>query len=809
MATEITDPDLTRALADPRGLIVLPLSEQILFPHTVLAVAIAQPEVIEVLSGLGDNSLIVAVRVRDPEHGTASLREKLAGVGTVARLHRLVELATREGKSTVVAFVEGVARVRIGTERRTAPHLRVSVEHLIERHALPDAEQAALRRTIETLFSEILDATPGAAPELPSTWKEVEDVSALTDLIAWAMPDISQDVRQELLETLDVRERMWRLVREMVRVRDEQRAVNRIREEAKRQISDAQRRYFLEEQVRALRRELGQEPEESEIEELRRGIEEKALPKHAADEARRELARLARMPREATEHALVRTYLEWLIELPWTRTSNHEIDVAQAARVLDEDHDDLERVKERVLEYLSVIRLKPDQKGPILCFVGPPGVGKTSLGRSIARALGRPFVRISLGGMHDEAEIRGHRRTYVGAMPGQILRGIRQAGTSDPVFMLDEIDKLGKDFRGDPAAALLEVLDPEQNVTFTDNYLGVPFDLSGVMFLTTANDLDPVPPALRDRMEALELPGYVDEEKLTIAKHHLVPKQREAHGLAQEQLVLGDDALADIVRHYTDESGVRDLERRIASLCRKRARQIVDSGNGAAWMTRDRVRELLGPAPFEQELDLAARTSIPGVSVALAWTPRGGEVLFVEASRMTRARGELLVTGQVGKVMFESARIALSWVRAHAERYGIDPHLVNRSDLHVHVPAGAVKKDGPSAGIVIAAAFVSLFTGRSIRPYVAMTGEITLSGLLMKVGGMKGKMLAARRNGVREVILPAQNRQEVFEEVPEALRAQTQLHFVATMGEAIDLALQKGELGRAMRPRPLVVPRNP
>ncbi len=787
MPPETLDHDVLRALADPAGVVVLPLSEQVLFPRTVLAVAVGVPAVVDVLKSLGSEGIVVAVRQRDPESERIG-RDQVHDVGTLARVHRVAEMSTGEGQ-TVVAFLEGIARVRVGAERAGPPRLRARVDPMPEKAAPRDIEHGAMSRTIQTLYSEAIDASGGGTPELPTTVQEIDDPALLTDFVAWAVPELALDVRQELLETTDVAERMWRLIRALVRLREEQRAVSRIKDEATKQITDAQRRYFLEEQVRALRRELGDEPDDRDLDELKDKIARGELPEAAAEEAKRELLRLARIPRESPEHATSRNYLEWLADLPWAATSGRAVDVHEAKIILDEDHEDLEKVKDRILEYLSVYRLKPQLKGPILCFVGPPGVGKTSLGRSIARALGRKFVRISLGGMHDEAEIRGHRRTYIGAMPGQILRSLRQAGTRDPVFVLDEVDKLGKDFRGDPASALLEVLDPEQNATFTDNYLGVPFDLSSVLFIATANMLDTVPAALRDRMEAIELPGYVDEEKVGIAKRHLVPKQREAHGLRTDQLVITDEALSTLVRGYTDEHGVRGLERQLASLCRKRAREIVGDGGSSGTITRERLIGMLGE-PRVDEHDVAHRTSIPGVAVALAWTPHGGEVLFVEATCMPQERGRLLVTGHVGKVMEESARIALSWVRAHASRYGVDPKLLAH-DIHLHIPAGAVPKDGPSAGGVIATSLLSLFTERRVRAGVAMTGELTLSGLLLPVGGIKAKMLAARRAGIREVILPAKNRRDAFEEVPAHLREGTSLHFVDDLGEAIELVLEQ------------------
>ncbi len=534
---------------------------------------------------------------------------------------------------------------------------------------------------------------------------------------------------------------------------------------------------------------------------MRRRLEDADLPDTPRGEAERELDRLAHIPQASPEHAVARSYLDWLLALPWNRASTVPVDVARAAAILDEDHFDLEKVKERILEYLAVYELKQNLRGPILCFVGPPGVGKTSLGRSIARAMGRQFVRVSLGGMHDEAEIRGHRRTYIGALPGQIIRGIRQAGTRDPVFMLDEVDKVGKDFRGDPSAALLEVLDPEQNCAFRDNYLDVPFDLSGVLFITTANLIDTVPAALLDRMETIELPGYVDEEKLHIARRYLIPKQVRENALEPDQhLRFTDEGVREIIHGYTHEAGVRNLERRIAAVCRKRARQIVGDGRQTLLVTRDVVRELLGVPRYHVETELAERTRQPGVAVAVAWTPYGGDLLFVESTRMPRDRGEFTITGQVRDVMQESARAALSWVRANAERYDLDPRSFRDYDLHMHVPAGAVPKDGPSAGVVMVASLLSLFTQRPVRSFVAMTGEITLSGLLLPVGGIKEKVLAARRSGVRELILPSRNEPNVVEEVAPALREGMMFYFVETIAEAIDLALSPTAAERTRRP---------
>jgi ATP-dependent Lon protease len=556
-------------------------------------------------------------------------------------------------------------------------------------------------------------------------------------------------------------------------------------------IAGSQRELILREQLKAIRKELGEERgEDQRLGELRDKLEHAGMPEEARGEALREVERLRDMPAGSPEHSTVRTYLEWLAALPWQRTTAALVELARAKQLLDEDHYDLERVKERILEFLAVQRLKGDARGPLMCLVGPPGVGKTSVGRSIARATGREFVRISLGGTNDEAEIRGHRRTYIGALPGQIIRGLRRAGSCDPVFMLDELDKLGRDFRGDPSAALLEVLDPEQNNAFRDHYLDLPFDLSRVMFVATANVLDTIPEPLRDRMEVIDLPGYIDEQKLPIAQRYLVPKQVANNGLVLgTDIAFSDEAILELVRGYTHEAGVRKLEQLIASLCRKRARQLGEGQRGVLRVDRTVVGELLGPEQFRVESQLAERTKRPGVAVAVAWTPHGGELLYVEASKLPQGTGELTLTGQLGDVMKESARTAVSWVRANASRYGIADDVFRTHDLHVHVPAGAVPKDGPSAGVVIATALVSLLTGRPVRPWVASTGELTLSGVLLPIGGIKEKVLAARRSGVRELVMPLDNEPNLNEEVPADLRGQVAIHFASTIEEAVDLVL--------------------
>jgi ATP-dependent Lon protease len=591
-----------------------------------------------------------------------------------------------------------------------------------------------------------------------------------------------------VLETLDVRARMDSLNRILIKELEVLELGSKIQSQVQSEVGKNQREYFLREQLKAIQKELGEGDDQTkDVEELTQKIEAAGMPEAVKKEAMRELDRLAKMPVAAAEYTVSRTYLDWLVTLPWQKRTDEVIDLRRTKDVLDADHTGLEKAKDRIVEYLAVRKLNPDVKGPILCFVGPPGVGKTSLARSIAQSLSRKFVRVSLGGMRDEAEIRGHRRTYIGALPGQIIQGLRRAESKNPVFILDEIDKLGADFRGDPASALLEVLDPEQNSAFRDHYLDVPFDLSDVLFITTANVLDPIPAALRDRMEVLEIPGYTEEEKLAIAREHLVAKQVQNHGLAPDQLVITDQAISAIVRGFTREAGVRNLEREIAAVCRKAARRRAEGNPEPLVVTADVVTELLGAPRFLDE-EIHERTKEPGVAIGLAWTPAGGDVLFVEASRMP-GTGSLTLTGQLGEVMKESARAALSWFRAHAPAYGADPDFFKNAEIHLHVPSGAIPKDGPSAGVTIATALASEVTRRPVRGDIAMTGEITLSGRVLPVGGIKEKVLAARRAGIREIILPRQNEKNVNEDLTAELRKELTIHLVQSVDEVLLLAL--------------------
>jgi ATP-dependent Lon protease len=595
-------------------------------------------------------------------------------------------------------------------------------------------------------------------------------------------------VKQEVLDTLDIRARMDSLNRILIKELEVLELGSKIQSQVQSEVGKNQREYFLREQLKAIQKELGEGDEQAkEIDELRAKIDSAGMPEGVKKEAFRELDRLSKMPVAAAEYTVSRTYLDWIVALPWAKRTEDSLDLRRTKEVLDADHSGLEKVKDRVIEYLAVRKLNPDVKGPILCFLGPPGVGKTSLAKSIANSLGRKFVRVSLGGMRDEAEIRGHRRTYIGALPGQVIQGLRRAESKNPVFILDEIDKLGSDFRGDPASALLEVLDPEQNNTFRDHYLDVPFDLSEVLFLTTANVMDPIPPALRDRMEVLELAGYTEEEKLKIALEHLIAKQVTNHGLTAEQIEFTQPAISAVIRNYTREAGVRNLEREIGALCRKIARRRAEGDLASVVITPDVVVEMLGAPTFLDE-EIENRTKDPGVAVGLAWTPAGGEVLFVEASRM-QGGGSLTLTGHLGDVMKESARTALSWFRAHATRYGVDPSFYKDSEIHLHVPSGAIPKDGPSAGVTMVTALASGLTGRPVRGDIAMTGEITLSGRVLPVGGIKEKVLAARRHGITEVILPRQNEKNIKEDLTEELRRELTIHFVTHMEEVLAIAL--------------------
>src|SRR5437867_5368130 len=771
----------------PDILSILPLRNTVVFPRAVVPLGAGRASSLRLIEeALAGSRLVGAVMQRDAAEdapGAAGLHR----VGTVVVIHRVL----KQADGTLRLIVQGLERFRMVEVVQESPYLRARIEPIAaDGDATPTLEVEALSRSALSLFQKVVSLSPTLPDELANVAAAADGASALADLIVSSLPTLSTTLKQELLETIDVKQRLERLVGALGKEAEVLELGSKIQSDVQSEMSKTQREYYLREQMKAIQKELGETDERAqEIGALRDRIEAAGMPEEARSEALRELDRLAKMPPAAAEYTVARTYIDWLVAMPWQQETTDNVDIEGARRILDEDHEGLEKVKERILEHLAVKKIRPSGKDPILCFVGPPGVGKTSLGRSIARALGRKFHRISLGGMRDEAEIRGHRRTYIGALPGQIVQGLRRAGTRNPVFMLDEIDKLGMDFRGDPASALLEVLDPEQNATFRDHYLDVPFDLSRVLFVTTANVIDTVPPALRDRMEIIPLAGYTEAEKIAIAQRHLVPTQPRAHGLdPAADIAVTPAAPRLLVRRYTREAGVRSLEREIASIFRKIARRYAEGPREVVTVTPDLVTSSLGAPRFEFE-ELEERTRVPGVAVGLVWTPVGGDVLFVEATRMPGSR-TLTLTGQLGDVMKESVQAALSWVRSHAGELGIDPEFWERSDVHVHVPAGAIPKDGPSAGVTMATALVSLLTGRPVRSDLAMTGEISLSGRVLPVGGIKEKVLAAHRAGLRTVVLPRRNEKNLLEDVPVVVRQSLTVHLADTIGDVLTVALE-------------------
>jgi ATP-dependent Lon protease len=773
----------------PEELPILPVREIVLFPGGVQPITVGRESSLALLNSLhGEEKRLGIVAQHDPrvEEPTAA---DLHTVGTAAKIHKLVRMPN----GNVVVFLEGLYRIRVAELVNFQPFLRARVEKLEEIIGPEDNELEALERNARDLFRDVVARSPQLSDDLQTAALNIDDPVRLADFIAANLPSLPTLLRQELLETPDVRRRFETLIRELSKELEVLELRNKIQEQVQEQVSQSQREYLLREQMKAIQKELGEGDDgQADLEDLRKKLEQSGMPAEAKKECAREMKRLQKMTPASAEYMVARTYLEWMTSLPWNKSAGvSEIDIPKGREILDQDHYDLEKVKERILDYLAVKKLQPGMKGPILCFVGPPGVGKTSLGKSIARALDRKFVRISLGGMHDEAEIRGHRRTYIGALPGQIIQGLRRAETNDPVFMLDEVDKLGRDFRGDPSAALMEVLDPEQNGSFRDHYLDVPFDLSKVLFIATANWMDPIPEPLRDRMEIIELPGYTEVEKVHIAQKYLVPKQTTEHGLkVGEQVTFTDDGLREIIHSYTREAGVRNLEREIATLVRKQARRIAENEIGLLTVTPEVVRKTLGVPKFRSEREVEDRVKRPGTSVGLVWTPAGGDIVFIEASRM-RGGKQFTMTGHLGEVMQESMTAALTWVRANAELYGIDPDFFRKQDIHVHVPSGAVPKDGPSAGVAMVTALVSLLSGRAVRPRVAMTGELSLSGVVLPVGGIKEKVLGAKRAGIREVILPAENEPNVKEDLQDHVLEGVEIHYARTVEQALDWALSK------------------
>jgi len=780
----ITTTDETSYETTERSLPILPVRDTVLFPHAVLPLTVGRESSVQLINSLGEDKTIVVVAQREARVDTPQPTD-LYSIGTLAVVHKVVKMPNQ----SLFVFAEGLERVRLEDFAQLSPFMRARVTTIPETIPPKDSEVEALQRNVLTLFQQIVAGSPTLSDELSTVAMNIEEPGRLVDFIASSLPSLSTSDKQETLETSDVRVRLGKINQHLAKELEVQQLRNKIQSEVQDRVQQTQREYYLREQMKAIQKELGEQDEgQRDTEELKQKIESAGMPDEVKKEALKELGRLARMSPMAADYSVTRNYIEWLAVLPWAKTSGGEIEIPKAKEILDADHYDLQKVKDRILDYLSVRRLKPNMKGPILCFVGPPGVGKTSLGKSIARALGRKFVRLSLGGVHDEAEIRGHRRTYIGALPGQIIQGIRRAETKDPVFMLDEIDKVGRDFRGDPASALLEALDPEQNATFRDNYLDVTFDLSKVLFITTANMLDPIAEPLRDRMEIIELQGYTEEEKVHIAFQYLIPRQIEENGITAEQIEFPEQAVSYIIRHYTREAGVRNLERTIGTICRKQARRLAEGKTEKLVITKEVVQEFLGGIKVRSEGEIAERTKRAGVVVGLAWTPSGGDVLFVEANQM-KGKGGLTITGQIQDVMRESMQAGLSWVRSNAKQLGIDEEFFANHDIHIHVPAGAIPKDGPSAGVTIVTALVSLLSGKQVRPLTAMTGEITLSGNVLPVGGIKEKVLAAKRAGVHDVILPADNKTNVEEDLtPEQLTGLTP-HYVKTIDEVLEIAL--------------------
>src|ERR1700757_4312487 len=763
---------------------ILPVRDTVLFPHAVLPLTVGRESSVQLINSLGEDKTIVVVAQREARVD-APQPSDLYTVGTLAVVHKVVKMPNQ----SLFVFAEGMERVRLTEFVQLTPFMRGRVEPVPEAIPPKSSEVEALQRNVLTLFQQIVTGSPTLSDELSTVAMNIEEPSRLVDFIASSLPSLSTADKQDTLETTDVRVRLEKINQHLAKELEVQQLRNKIQSEVQDRVQQTQREYYLREQMKAIQKELGEQDEGArDTEELKQKIEAAGMPDEVKKEALKELGRLSRMSPMAADYSVTRNYVEWLAALPWAKTSGGEVDILKAKEILDTDHYDLKKVKDRILDYLSVRRLKPSMKGPILCFVGPPGVGKTSLGKSIARALGRKFVRLSLGGVHDEAEIRGHRRTYIGALPGQIIQGIRRAETKDPVFMLDEVDKLGRDFRGDPASALLETLDPDKNFTFRDNYLDVPFDLSKVMFITSANMLDPVAEPLRDRMEIIELQGYTEEEKVHIAFQYLIPRQEEENGVTAEQIEFPEEAVRHVIRHYTREAGVRNLERTIGTICRKQARRLAEGKTEKLVVTPEIVQEFLGGIKIRTEGEIAERTKRAGVAVGLAWTPTGGDILFVEANTM-KGKGGFTMTGQIGQVMQESMQAALTWVRSNATRLGIQESFFSDHDIHMHVPAGAISKDGPSAGGHVGATLGSLLTDRPVRPYLAMTGEITLSGNVLPVGGIKEKVLAAKRAGVRDVILPGDNKANVEEDLTPEQLENLSVHYVKNIEEVLDLAL--------------------
>jgi len=776
----------------PDVLPVLPLPDVVVFPYMIVPLFVNRDRSAKAVDqALAENRMVLLVSQKDA--GVDDPKgDDLYNFGTVSVIMRMLKLP--DGRVRIL--VQGFSRAKVESYDESKPYITAKVQPKTEPQVIPATpELEALIRNVKSSLEKMVSLGKNISPDLVAIAANLDDPGRLADLVASNL-DLKVDKAQQVLELLDPIDRLRRVHELMAKETEVLEIQNDINTQARGEMDKSQREFYLRQQMKAIQQELGEGNElQEEIEQYRSKIKKAKMPKEVAEEAERQLGRLERMHPDAAETATLRNYLDWMVSLPWAKSTKDNLDLKKAQIILDEDHYGLDKVKDRIVEHLAVRKLKKDSKGPILCFVGPPGVGKTSLGKSIARALGRKFVRMSLGGVHDEAEIRGHRRTYVGAMPGRVIQSIHQAGTNNPVFMLDEVDKIGADFRGDPSSAMLEVLDPEQNHAFRDNYLGVPFDLSNVMFVTTANMLDPIQPAFRDRMEIIQLSGYTEEEKLEIAKRHLIPKQIEAHGLKKAQIQFTDEGIRAMINQYTQEAGLRNLEREIATVCRKVAKQVATGEKKTRKVHTDNLDQFLGrPKVFQEEL---LKRDQVGVSTGLAWTPVGGDVLFVEATAM-RGRGGLTLTGQLGDVMKESAQAALSYARSHAKEFGIREDFFSKNDIHVHVPEGAIPKDGPSAGVTMATAILSLLTGKAVHRKIAMTGEITLRGEVLPVGGIKEKVLAARRAKIDTIILPALNKRDL-EDVNEPIRKEMNFIFVDDVKSVFKAALLETKPARIVR----------
>jgi len=776
-----------------RNLPIMPVRNTVFFPNQFIPLAVGRPKSLKLIeTALREDSLIGVVAQKDGKVDHPKPNE-LYSVGTTAKILKVIDLP--DGSKS--AFIQGIMRFKIKNFIQTDPFFVVAFELMEEMYPKEDLQSTALATNLKNLFQKAADLAPEITNEHQAMMANLHEPAIIADL-AIAFPNIPIEDKQEVLEILDVEKRLKRVTYLFNKYLQTLELGKKIQTDVQDEINKGQREMYLRQQLKAIQKELGEFDDVSDVGDLRKRLEKAKLPEEAKKVAEKELDRLSRMHPASAEYTVSRTYLDWILDLPWNKSSEDSLDINAAQKNLDADHYGLEKPKKRILEYLAVRKLKNDMRGPILCFVGPPGVGKTSLGRSIANALGREFVRISLGGVRDEAEIRGHRRTYIGALPGRIIQGIKKAGTNNPIFMLDEVDKIGADFRGDPSAALLEVLDPEQNYSFSDHYLEVPFDLSKVMFITTANMKETIIPALKDRMEIIEIPSYIEEEKVQIARHFLVPKQIKEHGLQGDTIQFKDDALHTIVQAYTREAGVRNLERQIASICRGVAKEVASGNKKSTSITKSKVSKFLGPEKFYSEV--AERIDEPGIATGLAWTPTGGEILFIEASRMA-GKGNSTLTGQLGDIMKESAQAALTYIRAHSEDFDLEVNFHEKYDVHVHVPAGAIPKDGPSAGVAMFVAVLSLFTGRIVRNDIAMTGEITLRGKVLPVGGIKEKVLAAHRAGIKKVIIPERNKSDVVE-IPERVKKEMKIIYVKNMEHVVKSALRTPKTEKSKEKEP-------